>query len=134
MSEILSSSPIEHQPGLALVGADAPSSFRLCDTVRDACMALLRDNDDTGAPLSDAQARQMTEALWSLVTAFIDLAFRSDSVSLLPAQSCGQSGDQRRKPAVASAPVLYCEDHTDRNGQTKAGAVCKARSSGKEES
>jgi len=95
--------------------------------MRAECAALLDDPD--APPLSAEQKDGMVDALWSLVSAFVDLAYRTDSVTPLKPENCGQSGIDAPERCVAPAAMVSSpHQHAALNEETSQGAAGKGES------
>ena len=70
----------------------------------EAYQAYLEDTD-----LSDAQKREVIEALWSIVVAFVELGFGVHPVQEARI-TCGQSGETEQKPRRDKQNMIECNN------------------------
>ena len=64
---------------------------------------------------TDAQKREFVEALWSIMTAFVDLGFGIHPLQQIDCESCGQLAAAFDEPSRAQDDALDSED-TEQTG------------------
>ena len=91
----------EIEKALEAAVSDAPDARRTLQVDMEKNQALLEDVD-----IPEDHKKQMIEALWSIVVAFVEIGYGVHPVQ----QACGKVNENKDKAVIAERDSLYCDE------------------------
>ena len=95
----------EIEKALEAAVSEAPDARRALQVDMEKYQALLEDID-----IPEDHKKQMIEALWSIVVAFVEIGYGVHPVQ----QACGKVNENKDKAVIAEQNDLYCDESSNK--------------------